>query len=159
MQLDNILDLLLDNLHKFLFPEEWIRLDLTVSKTELLAMLIVYRNGEVIMSQIAEYINAPLSTTTGLVNRLVNNGYLLRERGEEDRRIVTIRLTEKGTDLVNEVKAGLEYYVQRINAVLSDEERQMLLNVFFKVLNALSQKDAGTVNGSDAKDIKKIHID
>jgi Transcriptional regulators len=159
MELDNILDLVLDNLQKLFFPEKWIRLDLTVSKTELLAMLIVYRYGEVIMSEIADYINAPLSTTTGLVNRLVTNGYMLRERSEGDRRIVAIRLTEKGKNLVKEVREGIEYYIGRINTVLSNEERQTLLDVFFKILNVLSREDEGPVNGPSVQDIRKIPID
>jgi DNA-binding MarR family transcriptional regulator len=82
VELQKIFDLVLDNMHKVFFPEELIRLDLTISKTELLTMLVVDRYGEVIMSEIANHLNAPLSTTTALVNRLVMNA---TAKGEERR--------------------------------------------------------------------------
>ncbi|WP_052090727.1 MarR family transcriptional regulator [Desulfosporosinus sp. HMP52] len=143
---EKILDFVLDNLKKVFFPEEWIRLDLSVSKTELLAMLIVDRYGEVIMSQISDYLNAPLSTTTGLVNRLVKNGYLQRERSEEDRRIVTIQLTDKGKTMMRELKATIESYLERFNALLSAEERQLLFKIIMKIVNELSRKDPDAEN-------------
>ncbi|HBW34775.1 MarR family winged helix-turn-helix transcriptional regulator [Desulfosporosinus sp. BICA1-9] len=156
---NEVLDLVLDNLRKVFYPEEWIQLDLAVSKTELLAMLIVDRYGEVIMSQISDYINAPLSTTTGLVNRLVKNGYLQRERSEEDRRIVAIRLTDKGKSMMTEVKESIGSYLERINTVLSTEERQTLLKIFMKIVDALSREDIVSGDNQLEKVIRKIPIE
>ena len=154
-----VLDLVLDNLRKVFYPEEWIQLDLAVSKTELLAMLIVDRYGEVIMSQISDYINAPLSTTTGLVNRLVKNGYLQRERSDEDRRIVAIRLTDQGKSMMTEVKESIGSYLERINTVLSAEERQALFQIFMKIVDALSRKDFVSGDSQAEKTIRKIPIE
>ena len=159
MEQEKIIDLVLDNLRKVFYPEEWIQLDLTVSKTELLAMLIVDRYGEVIMSQISDYINAPLSTTTGLVNRLVKNGYLQRERSDEDRRIVAIQLTDKGRNMMTEVKVSIGSYLERINAVLSTEEQQALFQIFLKIMNALSRKDSVPGDSKVGQVIRKIPIE
>ncbi len=159
MEQEKVLDLVLDNLRKVFYPEEWIQLDLTVSKTELLAMLIVDRYGEVIMSQISDYLNAPLSTTTGLVKRLVKYGYLQRGRSEEDRRIVAIRLTEKGKGMMTELKASIEFYLERINAVLSTEERKALLQIFMKIIDALSRKDFTSGDSQTEQIIRKIPIE
>ncbi|KUO70025.1 MAG: TrmB family transcriptional regulator [Desulfosporosinus sp. BRH_c37] len=159
MEQEKIIDLVLDNLRKVFYPEEWIQLDLTVSKTELLAMLIVDRYGEVIMSQISDYINAPLSTTTGLVNRLVKNGYLQRERSDEDRRIVAIQLTDQGRSMMTEVKASIGSYLERINAVLSTEERQALFQIFLKIVDALSQKNSVPRDNTVGQVIRKIPIE
>jgi len=156
---EKILDLVLDNLRKVFYPEEWIQLDLAVSKTELLAMLIVDRYGEVIMSQISDYINAPLSTTTGLVNRLVKNGYLQRERSDEDRRIVAIQLTDQGKSMMTEVKVTIGSYLERINAVLSAEERQDIFRIFMKIIEALSVKDLVPEYNKAERVIRKIPIE
>lgn len=156
---EKVLDFVLDNLKKVFFPEEWIQLDLSVSKTELLAMLIVDRYGEVIMSQISDYLNAPLSTTTGLVNRLVKNGYLQRERSDEDRRIVTIQLTDKGKTMMRELKATLESYLERFNALLSAEERQVLFKIIMKIVNELSRKDPVAEDHQKDQFLRKIPIE
>jgi DNA-binding MarR family transcriptional regulator len=159
MEQEKIIDLVLDNLRKVFYPEEWIQFDLTVSKTELLAMLIVDRYGEVIMSQISDYINAPLSTTTGLVNRLVKNGYLQRERSEEDRRIVAIQLTDQGRNMMTEVKASIGSYLERINTILTTEERKILFQIFMKIIDALSQKNIVSGDNQVEKIIRKIPIE
>ena len=159
MEQKKFLDLVLDNLRKVFYPEEWIQLDLTVSKTELLAMLIVDRYGEVIMSQISDYINAPFSTTTGLVNRLVKNGYLQRERSDEDRRIVAIQLTDKGKSMMSELKDSIGFYLERINAVLSAEERQTLFQISLKIMDALSRKDSVSGDNQVGVVIRKIPIE
>jgi len=131
--------LFLDNAKKILYPEELINLDLNFSKSELLALLILEQHGEIIMSQIADYINIPLSTATGLVNRLVKNGYIERERNESDRRIVAIQLTDKGKVVTERVKGIALGYLGLIDQVLSDEESQVLYNVMEKVLHVLGQ--------------------
>lgn len=155
---NNIINLLLDNLRKIFFPEEWIELDQEISKTELLSLLIVDRHGEVIMSQIADYIHVPLSTATGLVNRLVKDGFLQRERSEEDRRIVSIRLTEKGKNLVNSLKNTLESYLGRINSVLTDEERKILFEVFGKIIELIN-REKGSGEEQPTPTIKRISIE
>ena len=48
------------------------------------------------MSSVAKKRNITVGSLTTAVNHLVKKGYVDRSRGEEDRRIVMIRLTEKG---------------------------------------------------------------
>lgn len=48
------------------------------------------------MSAIARELNITVGSLTTSMNALVKKKYVVRERSEEDRRIVNIRLTEKG---------------------------------------------------------------
>lgn len=48
------------------------------------------------MSTIAREISVTVGTLTIAMNSLVKKGYVLRERGKEDRRVVYISLTERG---------------------------------------------------------------
>ncbi len=153
-----LLDFFLDHLKEILYPEEWIDLDLELSKSQILAMLIVDRHGEVIMSEIADYLNIPLSTATGIINRLVNKGYLLRERNESDRRIVSIQLTEAGQALVAGIKVTINEYVERIDRLLTEEEREMLMRVFIKVIEALNREKEPDIKQPETS-VKKIEIE
>ncbi|MDY3729550.1 MAG: MarR family transcriptional regulator [Candidatus Choladocola sp.] len=90
------------------------------------------------MSAVAKKLNITLSSLTTAVNSLVRKAYVERQRSSEDRRIVEIRLTEKGE------KAYLhheEYHNQMIKAAISEmspEEIPILvkmlknLKVFFE---------------------------
>ncbi len=120
------LDLLLDNAKKLFYPEEWVSLDLTLSKTEVFCLLWMERNTDITMTKIADLLDIPMSTTTGVVNRLVKKGYIERYRDENDRRIVLIRLTENGVMLVQEVKQNAAHYFSLVTEALSEEEKSIL---------------------------------
>lgn len=160
MEYNELFDTLFDSLRKLLYPEEWISIDLAVSKTELLTLLQVDRNGEIIMSQIADYINIPMSTATGLVERLVKKGYLERARSESDRRIVTIRLTDDGKKLAGEMKQTINSYIKLIYDALTEEERELLFGIFTKISRILSKKseDRDTAKEGSAP-LKRIEIE
>lgn len=160
LEYNELFDLLFSNIKKLVYPEEWINLDFAFSKSEIFAMLLVDRNGEVIMSQMSSYINIPMSTATGIVDRLVKNGFMKRERSESDRRIVTIRLTDRGKEIVEGFKSFIMERVRAVNEHLTEDERRMLYNIFIKVIEILNKKneDAEEI-GSSREAIRKIEIE
>ncbi len=150
----------INNFKKLFSPEDWIGLDLSFSKSELFVLLLVENRGEVIMSQVAEFTNTPMSTATGIVDRLVKNKYLERERSENDRRIVVIRLTESGKSIVNKLKEIVTSYIKVIDASLTDEERTVLIKVIMKVFDVLNKRDTLQNNEvTERSKIKKIDIE
>jgi len=154
----NMLDLLLDNLQRLFFPEEWICLDSSLSKIELMTLLIVDRRGKIIMSEIADFIHVPLSTATGVINRLVAQGFLQRQRTESDRRIVVVYLSEKGQQTTSMFKDTLVRYTSLLEQNLTDEEKQMLLKVAGKFFNIL-EDDNLKENTVKTDKVQSIPID
>lgn len=57
------------------------------------------QNGPALMSELADFMDIPLSTATSLVNRLVEKKQVIRQRSEDDRRIVRVHLTVAGKKL------------------------------------------------------------
>ncbi|MFZ5986197.1 MAG: MarR family winged helix-turn-helix transcriptional regulator [Bacillota bacterium] len=160
MNHNELLDFFIDNLKKFFYPEEWINLDLSFSKSELFTMLLIEKHGEIIMSQIADYTGVPMSTATGVVDRLVKHGYLIRERSESDRRIVVIKLTAKGKGLVDELKSTAMNYIKLIYDSLTDEERLLLGKIFTKVMRVFNEKNLHDgEEEEEANKVKKIEIE
>lgn len=139
MNFDNLYDLFLENIRRLLYPQDWIDLDLSFSKSEVLTLLFVDRYEEIIMSRVAEYINVPMSTATGIVERLVKKGYLQRERSESDRRIVVIKLTDKGEGFISEIKEVIFDYLRAITESLSEEEKDLLGKIFIKIIAVLNK--------------------
>jgi len=60
----------IDEFKVLFFPEQWSDIFLDFSKNEILALLFLYRRNNVNMTEIAEYIMAPLNTATGVISRL-----------------------------------------------------------------------------------------
>jgi DNA-binding MarR family transcriptional regulator len=78
---------------------------LGVSMAQLHIMFTLQRSGEMTMSRLADILNVSLSNATGLIDRLEERGYIERQRVPTDRRVVLVRLTERGISMLAEVDA------------------------------------------------------
>jgi len=158
--LDNIIDVFIDNLKKLFFPEEWLELDMKFSKTEIFTILYLDKRKETTMTELVEYINVPMSTATGIVDRLVKKGYIARERSETDRRIVVLRLTDEGSGLLQKLKDLIYKYLDMILSGLTDEEKQFLGRVALKIINNLENQLEPKESDIQSKNqVKKIDIE
>lgn len=84
-----------------MLPKEWLRLDMTMPQLKVVLLLFV--SGPSRMSVIASALGVSLATATGVVDRLLERGIVLREGDPEDRRVVRCRLTDKGEKLIREL--------------------------------------------------------
>ena len=72
---------------------------LQMGPQDVRALIWLGRRETCLMTDFAKGVGVPLSTATHLANRLVENGVMVRERSEQDRRAVCIGLSELGRDL------------------------------------------------------------
>jgi len=101
--IENILQLL-DRAFRELFPilpKQWLHLDFTMSQFKVVLLLFV--SGPLRMSVIASALGVSLATATGVVERLVDRGILLREGDAGDRRVVLCCLSDKGERLIGKL--------------------------------------------------------
>lgn len=86
------------------------------------------------MSSVAKRLNITVGSLTTAVNHLVKKQYVERSRSEEDRRVVLVKLTEKG---IAAYRHHEEYHRQMTEAVLEKLDDQDL-PVLMKVLDAVN---------------------
>lgn len=91
-------------------------------------------SGENTMSVVAKRLGITAGSLTTSVNSLVNKKYVTRQRSEEDRRVVFLKLTEKGKRAYEHHR---EYHRQMTEAVINrlDESE---VPVLIKTLTGLS---------------------
>jgi MarR family transcriptional regulator, organic hydroperoxide resistance regulator len=150
----------IDEFKFLLFPDQWSSIFLDYSKNEMLALLFLYKNKTANMTEIAEYITAPLNTTTGVVTRLEKKLMVERRRGDEDRRVVNIVLTKTAEEFIDHEKKSIEYYFKEVYKTLTAEEKNAAISIFSKVVTAL-KKGKHSLNGEDkgVKKVKRIFIE
>lgn len=96
-----------DRLHRLLAPahaSDLVDLDLTVA--QLKTLYVTAATGPIQMGALAVRLGTALSTTSGVVDRLVQLGMLQRLEAPSDRRQVLVRATEaaqKRLDAINEL--------------------------------------------------------
>lgn len=137
---DELYEYVLDNIQKVVFPEELIRLKLSLSVFELLALMMSEKYQAVTMSSLAQGMSVPMSTATGIVDRLVKKGLLERGRSEEDRRVVTVSLTDSGREVIDDLKKQLYFNLDRVRGILTVEEFEKALELLRKIILGF-QKD------------------
>ena len=122
---ENLFDSLVMQGNKHL-TEKLTQHDLTVA--QYLSMDALQRKGsECSMSELAERIQQSSATMTGIVDRLVEKGWVTRRRSEEDRRAVFVSLTTEGIDILSRVAAERRQIVQdTIRKMAPDEINQFI---------------------------------
>ncbi|WP_366924634.1 MarR family transcriptional regulator [Metallumcola ferriviriculae] len=158
--LEDLLNLFIENAKKLFFPEEWVKLDLNFSKSEIFTMLLLDKREEITMTELVSNINSPMSTATGLIDRLVKKGYVQRDRSETDRRLVVLTLTEEGSQLIKRLKEMISEYINMIVDDLTEEEVQFLTRIILKIMQNLQTTLDNTKTKVQAEeDIKNIDIE
>jgi DNA-binding MarR family transcriptional regulator len=76
-----------------------------ISMTQLHVMHLLDRHGDMAMSHLAEMLDASFSAATGLVDRVEEHGFVERIRVPGDRRIVMVRITPIGRQMLDDVDA------------------------------------------------------
>ena len=118
-------------------------LRLGLSMAQLHIMYTLQRNGEMPMSRLAEVLNVSLSNATGLIDRIEERGFVERTRVPEVRRIVLIRVTEAGEQMLREIDALSD---ELLRSVLDHLDRSKLAGVrqaFTSLRDALSVATGG----------------
>lgn len=82
--------------------------------------------GKLSLSELSWRIRAKNSTVTGIIDRMAREGWVERQRSEEDRRVVHITLTPRGRELANEVPVEPVHIFRQVLAELSAEDAKHL---------------------------------
>lgn len=111
-----------------------------LSFPQLGAMMFLAEHPLCSMNELAGALDHSLSAVSGLVDRMVKNGWIRRERSPDDRRVVRVSLTEQGRRILQRVLMERRRTYMRLFAPLNDGERAQYLALMEKVVK---QSDYG----------------
>jgi len=111
---------------------KWQTRELSASQAYLLEWLQC--RGPQKVSDLAEALGTTLSAVTALVDKLANCGYVIRRRSAEDRRVVYVHITEKGSECLRQLRQQRRLMLERVYRGLSDEDLQHLIRIYRQVL-------------------------
>lgn len=97
------------------------------------------------MSSIAKELSVTVGTLTIAMNSLVKKGYVMRERGQEDRRVVYISLSEKGQKAYQHHADFHKEMIEGIAKDLKPEEMQLLVGALTKLDRWFREKEKENV--------------
>lgn len=110
--------------------------DLEITPVQFGAMSIAGMNPGIDQSALGEELGTDRANTTDVINRLVNNGHVLRAVSPKDRRIRRIYLTDHGRDIVLEANQRLKDIQTRFLAPLKPADRATFLDLTIQLIEA-----------------------
>jgi DNA-binding MarR family transcriptional regulator len=110
-----------------------------VTITQCHAIVEIGRAGEISLNELAEILTLDKSTMSRTVNNLVDSQLAVRELHPEDRRYVTIKLTDKGNDVFKDVEKGMEEYYNSIFTRIPESKREQILESLKLLIDAVNE--------------------
>lgn len=113
---------------------------LKVTMPQFFVLEFLHRSGECNMGDIAKFINVTTAAITGIVDRLVRDGYALRAGDLKDRRIVKIKLTVKGAKVVRDMIERRKQVSIRMFGMISQKERAQYLKILMRIKEKIQKR-------------------
>jgi len=111
-----------------------------ITVVQLKAIYMLSYNPDISLGELAEKLRLTNSTVSGVIDRLVHGELVERIVPPENRRVVSIHLTEKGKNLLENFFQSNSILINKLNEVLNlpPEEIEHLLRLHKLILSTLT---------------------
>jgi DNA-binding MarR family transcriptional regulator len=116
---------------------------LGISMTHFHVLTLLRHNEAMPMGRVADILDASMSNATGIIDRMEERGLVERVRVPDDRRIVLVRPTQAGLDLVDEAELVKNEVMIRALARLDETQLDRLSAAVCDIGTALAEEMAG----------------
>ncbi len=113
---------------------------------QLTVVKILEAFGDLSLSELSERLRAQNSTVTGIVDRMEREELVVRTRSTEDRRVVKLRLTDKGARIARDIAVEpMELFKSALVSLSAAEARELL-----KILTKIARRvQAAVAKGAE----------
>ncbi len=106
-------------------PDVWMELSLTIAQVK--SLFFIANQGKVNLRTLAAALKVTPSNVTGIIDRLVEHGLVSRTENPEDRRMLTLRMTDKGDSLIATLR---ERRVSQMSDILKEQSSEQLETIY-----------------------------
>ncbi len=135
--LGNRIFLAYNEISKTINPRQLIKVDLTSSQIKIMASF--FHQSTFTMTELSRLHGVSFSTMTSMVDRLLQNGLLERQRDDDDRRIVLVSLSVKGKKMVDYLMRARKQNLERFLCELTRDEVREFVKSIENVAHHLSR--------------------
>lgn len=108
---------------------------------QLICLRAINQGGEITPTQLAERVALSQATVTGIIDRLVFRQLVVRERSNEDRRVVTVCITHAGKKLIDEAPSPLQESFTEKLAALPTRQQEEIASTLSSVATMMGGED------------------
>ncbi|MBK1811061.1 MarR family transcriptional regulator [Clostridium sp. YIM B02505] len=105
------------------------------------ALVEIGRANSISLNQLAELLNLENSTMSRTVNNLVSNDLAKRDIDPQDRRYVTISLTDNGQKVYEGIEKDMNLYFKKIYDTIPQDKKKQVLESIEILLEAIDKSE------------------
>jgi DNA-binding MarR family transcriptional regulator len=110
-----------------------------ITLPQYIVLEFLKRQEEAKMTDIAAFLGVTTAAATGIIDRLVKCGYVTRMHQPGDRRVVKIRLTAKGTEVVKKILQEKRQMIMEMFGALSQAERDEYIRILMRIQESMNR--------------------
>lgn len=103
-----------------------------VTKREFTLLIMLGKSEQMIMREVADFLQIPMSTATGIIDRLIEKGYVSRDYSSGDRRVVLIRLSKEGKSIYQTLTRKLYSFGKTTLKNFTEKEQETFIRLMKK---------------------------
>ena len=103
------------------------------------AIVEIGRNNEISLNELSKILLLDKSTMSRTINNLVQGNLVTRDAHSEDRRYVSIALTEKGKEVFSSIENSMDLYYKNIFASIPEGKREQVLESLQLLVQAVKE--------------------
>lgn len=107
-----------------------------VFRREIILAVLLDNSDGLRQNQLAQLMRVNPSTLSEMLNRLEEDGCLIRSPDLSDKRATVLTLTEKGAARAKEIKAAVQTMFSQHFCSLSTEEKETLIRLLNKIIES-----------------------
>ena len=116
----------------------------SITSPQLFALLSIYRESGLTIGDLCERMFLACSTISGLIDRLEKIQLVERYRDEEDRRVVRLKLTEKGVNCTQSILEKRKEQFEKDLKMIDIERQEELITNLNLLLQIMKNAEAET---------------
>jgi DNA-binding MarR family transcriptional regulator len=125
----------------------WMSLRLSIA--QLKSLFFICNQGSTNMSALAAALRVTPTNTTGIVDRLVKQGFVSRSENALDRRMQSLRTTPKGEDLVEKLRERRRGFMSDLLGRMSASDLSALAKGFTALAEVMEAHEGKRNNGRE----------
>jgi len=103
------------------------------------AIVEIGRSEDISLNELADLLALDKSTMSRTINNLVEADIVVRDLHPEDRRYVTIRLTDSGKRVFETIESSMEKYYRSIFHSIPEEKREQVIESLGLLVDAVKE--------------------
>lgn len=101
--------------------------DINITDPQFIALQHLINDQELTIGELSQKMSLACSTITDLIDRMEKSELVIRERDEQDKRVVRLKAQPKGHDIVRQVLEKRREYLSEKLSGLSEKDKDFLL--------------------------------